>query len=335
MGTIKDIAEKAGVSPATVSRVLNGDRQISVREETRKKIYEAAEELEYVPLIDKYAKRKKKRSKPPSILVVCAFTSLLEIEDPYYLSIRYGIDEVCKHENIAIHRIYSAHPTPLEGYAEVDGVIAVGCFMPQWVDALSASFKHIVFVDSSPDEERFDAINVDLSAGMSKIIAYLHRHGLNRIGFIGGRDHEQRDQREAAFLQLEKMASFPHFPWLHMGEFSTNSAYELVKKEVDKYNLPDAYIIANDSMAVGVLRAFYEMGISVPHDVSLISFNDIPQAKFTTPALTTLKIFSEQMGSSAVKCLLDRIYSNNTVPHRIVLSTRLIERDSVRKKLTP
>ncbi|MDH8678045.1 LacI family DNA-binding transcriptional regulator [Fusibacter bizertensis] len=336
MVTIKEIAQKAGVSPATVSRVLNEDKNISVREETRIKIYEAAEELEYIPLIQKYSTRLNMSHSDLKIMVICAFTSQLEIEDPYYLAIRFGIDEECKKRGIEIHRVYAKEMNEELLTHKFNGAIAVGSFTTENVNKMAALFEHIIFLDSDPDDERFDAVTVNLDAGMKKILKFLSEHDVKNIGYIGGRDYHEllkhkQDQREITFIDVMSKAGNLKDEWVWIGEFSSDSAYELVKDHIDINHLPECFIVANDSMAVGVLRAFYELGIKIPDQVSIISFNDIPQAKFTTPALSTLKIHSEQMGVIAVKTLLDRISNERVVPCRVSIATQLVIRDSFKQ----
>ena len=338
MVTIKEIAQKAGVSPATVSRVLNGDKNISVREETRIKIYEAAEELEYIPLIQKYSTRLNMTQSDLKVMVVCAFTSQLEIEDPYYLAIRYGIDEECKKRGIELHRAYANDVIDGTLLNKCNGAIAVGSFSKEQVDQLAEQFEHLIFLDSDPDDERFDAVTVNLDAGMKKILKFLSEQGVTDIGYIGGRDIQDMlkntfDQREITFTNVMHKSGTYQEKWVWIGSFSTDSAYELVKANIDRDDLPQCFIVANDSMAVGVLRAFYELGLRIPDRVSIISFNDIPQAKFTTPALSTLKIHSEQMGVIAVKTLLDRISNERVVPCRVSVATQLVIRDSFKAGL--
>lgn len=337
MVTIKEIAQKAGVSPATVSRVLNGDKNISVREETRVKIYEAAEELEYIPLIQKYSNRLSMNQTDLKILVICAFTSQIEIEDPYYLAIRYGIDEECKKRGISLHRIYSNDFVQELPSSDVyNGVIAVGTFTKTMVDHIAKHFDHIVFVDSDPDDERFDAVTVNLDLGMKKILRFIFEQGIEKIGYIGGRDFNEelkhiQDQRETTFIAEMRKKGLLNEDWIWIGEFSADSAYAMVKQLFVKAQSPTCFVVANDSMAVGVLRALYELNVKVPNDVSIISFNDIPQAKFTTPALSTLKIHSEQMGVLAIKTIIDRISNEREVACRISIATQLVIRDSFKK----
>lgn len=334
MATLKDIANKAGVSSATVSRILNGDTSINVRPETRKKVYEAAEELEYTPLMKKYSKRASKTS-PVRVLLVNSYSEQNEIEDPYYLSMRFGLEREAKDKNVEIIKIYRDDGViHLDDIGSVDGIIAVGELSKEEISSLSAYHESIVFLDHVPKED-YDSIVVDLYASIREMIDFLISQGHKKIGYIGGHDtfdHDQIDIRENAFVEIMNQKHMLDSRYVIIGDFSIESGYNVVKQQVDKSNLPEAYVIANDSMAIGALRAFSEKGIRVPEDVSIISINDIATAKFALPPLTTIKIYSEDMGKLAVRTLLEKIDSGREVSVKSLVSTKLIVRDSVKLK---
>lgn len=342
MATIKDIAEKVGVSPATVSRVLNGDKGIKVKDETRKKIYETAEELEYIPLIKKYSKRLNQKKVPfnhISLLIANSFNELTEIDDPYYLSIRYGIESECKNMGISTKKIYANDDTlTLDGFNKDDfqGIIAVGQFNKSMIHQLTKISEHIIFVDNCPDENQYDSITVSLGKIIYKIIDYLLETGHRKIGYIGGRDAtsagSHSDYREQAFVSYMSKKEILDLKYISIGEFSIDSGYDLIHSIIKYDNLPDAYIVANDTMAIGVLRALYENDIKVPRDISIISMNDNPTSKFATPPLTTIRIHSELMGSIAVKTVVEKLNNNRSVPLNISIPTELVIRESVKNR---
>ncbi|ADO76543.1 LacI family DNA-binding transcriptional regulator [Halanaerobium praevalens] len=333
MATIADIAKKANVSNSTVSRVLNGDTNISVKDETRKKIYEAVEELEYVPLIEKY-KNRKSPAKKLNFLTITAFSQETEIEDPYYLSIFYGIELESKDKKINIQKIYkNEDDLKFDSKLNIDGIIAIGSFNDQEIDYLQKISKHIVFVDRQVNKNGFDSIVVNLKKVINNILDYLLDKGFRKIGFIGGRDQniaDRPEQRERAFIDYLKRRDLYDKKHLILGEFSISSGYNIAKKEIKINNLPEAYVVANDSMAIGVLRALHEKGIKVPQDVSIISINDIPTAKFSIPALSTVKIQTEFMGIMAVRTLAERIENDRQLPITVSIPTEMIIRNSVK-----
>ncbi|RCW55361.1 transcriptional regulator EbgR [Halanaerobium sp. ST460_2HS_T2] len=333
MATITDIAKKANVSPATVSRVLNGDQSISVKDETRKKIYEAVEELEYVPLIEKYSKRKN-LSEELTFLTVTAFSQETEIEDPYYLSIFYGIELECKDREINLEKVYrSGGEFDFDPELEINGIIAIGSFTDDEIENFSQMTDHLVFVDTEVDNCKFDSIVVNLKKVIDKILDYLFENGFKEIGFIGGRDdnkNDRLDQREKAFIEYMNHKGLYNEDHLILGEFSIDSGYKIAKESIDTDNLPEAYVVANDSMAIGVLRALHEKGIKVPEDISIISINDIPTSKFSIPPLTTVKIHTEFMGMMAVRTLKERIENKRALPITVNIPTEMVVRGSVK-----
>jgi LacI family transcriptional regulator len=333
MATITDIAKKANVSPSTVSRVLNGDQSISVKDETRKKIYEAVEELEYVPLIEKYSKRKN-TTEELTFLTVTSFSQETEIEDPYYLSIFYGVELECKDKEINVEKIYkNKDKFDFDPELNVDGIIAIGSFSETEINRFSEIADHIVFVDSEVDNYKFDSIVVNLKKVIDKILDYLFENGFKDIGFIGGRDENKNDvfdQREKAFIEYMSHKDLYNEEHIILGEFSIDSGYKIAKESIDIDNLPEAYVVANDSMAIGVLRALHEKGIKVPEDISIISINDIPTSKFSIPPLTTVKIHTEFMGMMAVRTLKERIENKRALPITVNIPTEMVIRGSVK-----
>lgn len=332
MATLKDIAKKAGVSSATVSRILNGDTSINVRPETRKRVYEVAEELEYMPLMKKYSKRSIKTSSL-RVLLVNGYSEQNEIEDPYYLSIRFGLEREAKDHGLEIVKVYRENGVfDFDEIDSVNGIIAVGELLADDIRQLSKFHENIVFLDHVPEVKGYDSIVVDLYQSIKEMIQFLMKQGHKKIGYIGGRDSHAADHidiRESAFVEIMNQMNMLDSRHIIIGDFSIESGYNIVKQQVDKEHLPDAYVIANDSMAIGTLKAFAEKDVQVPKDVSIISINDIATAKFVLPPLTTIKIYSEDMGKMAVRLLIDRIESDREVAVKMLVSTKLVVRDSV------
>ena len=117
---------------------------------------------------------------------------------------------------------------------------------------------------------------------------------------------------------------------VHIGNFSIESGYELMKSAIETNNLAKAYLIASDAMAIGALNALYESGLKVPDDVSMIGFNDIVQSAYTIPPLTTIKVYQEHMGQTALELLLDRI-SGRQIARKVIIPTKLIIRKSTKE----
>lgn len=329
MATIKDIAKKAGVSPAMVSRVLNYDATLSVADDTKKKIFEAAEELSY-------KKRSTKRYANKKIAVVHWYTEKEELNDLYYLSIRLGIEERCRmlNMNAEVYFFDNIHQIPAD---QIEGIIAVGKFTGKQIEQLAAINPCLVFVDFSPDEDKYDAVVIDFEKATEKIIDYFIKTGHEKIGFIGGREilKEQstplEDLREKAFRRYMKEVGLFDERFVYIGSFSVEGGYQLTKKAITDLgeDLPTAFFTGSDVLAIGSLRALHEANISIPDRVSLIGLNDMSVSKYVYPSLSTIKVYTEVMGETAVDTLLERLEGRN-IAKKIFVSTKLVIRKSVR-----
>lgn len=334
MATIKDIAKKVGVSPATVSRVLNFDHTLSVSDEKRKTILEVAEELNYTPP----RKRKSKKNKQKiTIGLIHWYTVKQELEDPYYMSIRIGIENMCYEDDIEIIKIYKPENYDFSNLRAVDGIIAIGKFSDNDIRNFRDKTDKIVFVDSSPRELEFDSIVLDFKKSVLTSLNYLYEQGHRRIGlisgieYIGSDKHPLGERREMIFREFMMGKGLYNPKDSYIGVFLAESGYKLMKKAINsKEGLPTAFFVASDSMAIGALRALHENDLKVPEDISIIGFNDIPTAKYTVPPLTTIRVYKEFMGETAVELLLERIMKKRVISKKVIAPTELIIRKSVK-----
>ena len=331
MATITEIAQKANVSIATVSRVLNYDKSLSISEEKRKLILETAENLDYQP-----PKRKKNHLKRPlSIGLIHWYTMQQELDDTYYLSIRLGIERTCYEKQIDLVKIFKTNDHyELDNLKALDGVIAVGKFSDEEIKQFEEKFPVVIFVDSSPEEAKFDSVVIDFESSMIKAIDYILSLGHQRIGYIGGREYIGKnlkalgERREIVFKEyLTKKGLFDSRN-VHVGSFTIESGYALMKQAIEQNHLPTAFIIASDGMAIGLMKAAYEAGIRIPKDLSIIGFNDITQSQYTIPPLTTVKVYKEFMGKTSVELLLERVQGQRTIAKKITIPTELVIRES-------
>lgn len=330
MATIKDIAARAGVSIATVSRVLNHDETLNAQAETKKRIFEIAEELEYEP------KAQKKRKKKLKIGVFYSYSPQEELEDPYYLCIRLAIEKRLEEEG------YRKQAVTLEdtgdSLAGVDGIICSGTFSRTMVEQIGSWEKPVVFIDSCPDLTRFDAVVVDYQQAVTGILDFLIENGHRKIGFIGcveeDRDGERlRDPRNIIFREYLEGKGLYHPEYVKRGRCHARYGYSLLKELHEEGNLPTALFVANDSMAAGCYKAVYELGLSVPEDISIVGFNDIPTARYMIPPLTTVRLYMEFMGEYAVHMLEERLLNGRNICVKVTVPTRLYVRDSVKKMI--
>ena len=325
--TIKDIAAIAGVSIATVSRVLNQDETMSVNENTRKKIFATAEQLGY----KKHRRAGGKTRKQRRIVVVQWYTERQELQDLYYYSIRIGVERRLEELGYAITRIFNDSPAgDIEG---ADGIIAVGKFSADQVRTLGKLNKHIVFVDSDTLNAGYTCIMPDFINSVTSVIDHFLRHKQTNIGMIAGEEYaadkpvKPADRRYYTFRNYLSEWKLYNPANVYVGNFTTSDGYRLMKKAIKDHphDMPQAFFAANDSLAIGALRALQEAGIKVPDQVSLISFNDTAIAKQVFPQLSAVTVYTEQMGSTAAE-ILDKELNNRSVspvPFMLKFATKL------------
>ena len=323
MATLKEIAKAAQVSVATVSRVLNDDPTLSVKSQTRQKILEAAERLEYkVPSVKRQANQRL------TFAALYTHGQELEINDPYYLAMRYGIETQCEKLGITLVSCYDFKGD--RTLPAVDGLLIIG--KPQSVAQaiLEQQDLPLVYLDGVTNDPRFDCVSVDLYKISQKVIDYFISRDYLRIGFIGGRDDpEYADQRERAFVEYGLSKNVVQPQDVYYGDFSSQAGYQCAKKMLSaSKDYPPALFVATDSIAIGVLRALHEHGVKVPEQMALISVNDIPTARFVYPALSTVRIHSETIGAQGVNLLMERIRDDRTIPLSVFVPSSLLLRDT-------
>ncbi len=329
MATIKEIAELAGVSVTTVSRVLNYDDTLNVPDETKKRVFEAADKLEY------QVKSKKKRKKKLKIGMLCSYSLEEELEDTFYLSVRVAVEKKIEEEGFKKYSVNEEDT--LEDVAHLDGLICLGTFSGSMIERVKSFQKPAVFLDAEGDLDMFDSVVVDIEHSVKKVLGYFFEEGHRRIAFIGGRDidadgREVPDAREPIFKSWMKDKGLYREAYIKIGGYTPRYGYRLGKELLELADRPTAIFTANDSLAVGCYKAVQEAGLKIPEDISIIGFNDISMAKYLLPPLTTVHVPMNFMGAQAVNILAERIYSNREISMHIFVPAKLIIRESVSRR---
>lgn len=334
MATIRDIAKKSGFSIATISRVLNYDETLSVSDATKERIFKASEELNYRTLKQRAIKNEKMKYQLGMVL----FNSEQEeLNDPYFLAIRLGIERECTEQKIDLIKIYRQNnDLDFSSINKVDGMIIVGRVSPEEITEIKKITNSITFVDFSPLESTHDSVVIDFQKSIINVLDHLLSLNHRNIGFIGGMQLVRpgitvMDYREKAFREYLSSINLFDEKYVFTGLFSTEEGYELMKKALKQPKLPSAFFIASDSMAIGALRALHENNIDVPHQVSVIGFNDIAASSYLQPSLSTVKVYTEFMGQTSVQLMVERLKSKRIIPKKVVVPTELIIRESISK----
>lgn len=254
MATIKDIAQAAGFSISTVSRVLNNDESLSVPDETREKIYEAAEKLNY--------RKKTVRPLVKHIAFLYWLTDQEELEDVYFKTMRLEVEKLAKTFNVDM-TTYKITDGIECIPAHTEGFIAVGTFSDKELAFLRNLTENGVFIDSSPDPDHFDSVRPDLAQMTKRTVNILVEKGHKNIGFIGGTyknpntNQDEMDIREKTFRSYmqEKGMLDERYILCHRS-FSVENGYRLMTKAIEALGdqLPTAFLSRQTRLRSAVCR---------------------------------------------------------------------------------
>lgn len=342
MVTLKDIADRTGVSTATVSRVLKNDTHFSVAEETRIRIIETAEELGYR---GKKEQEKDRLVSVPkgTIGVYLLYNEETEIEDSYYQIIRVGIKNELEKVGFKVKEVFlNMMAQHIQDISRYQGVILVGHMgvlarAGELLLAIRETGTPVVCADFEIEDEELNADCVinDFENIVTKALMCFEDNGYEEIGYIGTygiriHEHLRADKRYLCFKKLmEAQGRFKEeYIWLS-NDSRIRNGYELGKKVLQSgQKLPRAVFAENDNMAIGFLRALKENGISVPGEVAVIGCNDIQAAEFVSPPLTTVKLSDNLVGVMSARILIEKILSKRESGIKVVVPNRLIIRGS-------
>lgn len=335
MVTLKDVAELAGVSTTTVSRILNRDLSFSVKEDTRNRVVQAAEELGYRTkknILNGESKRKR-------FGIVQWISSYEEEQDAYYLNLRQAVENYCIQHKIAVDRYFMENILEVYENDDLDGLICIGKFSLAMVHELAEHSPNILFVDSNPDGSRYSSIMHDLKDGTQLIVDYLKEMGHEHIGYIAGEEYLglsgkiNVDIREKTFKKIirkdQQIRTDPKD--IYIDTFTYQTGYQSIMKAYDKKDMPTAFICGSDAIAMGALSALGELNEKLSQKISIISYNNIQSAQYMNPPLTTLALNTKYMGELAGNLLQHMVDSNHTTPVKVLCGTHLVIRESVYK----
>jgi LacI family transcriptional regulator len=321
MITIKDIAERAGVSYATVSRALNGRHDVN--ETTRSHILELARELGYQP---NAIARSLVRRKSHIIAVIVP-----DVSNPFFADITMAVNEAADQAgyttmicNTGWDPVKEQEKLRIMVGQRVDGIILkpVTTICSEAIEALGVPV--VVFWHAAPDQLSY--VEVDHAAGSRLAVNHLIDRGYRRIAYVGGYLSSPSNQiRLETYRQTLEKRQLPVDPSLiSYGPFRQDSGYERFGALLDRPDPPDAVFCGNDFIAIGILQLARERGLKVPEQLAIIGFDDIATAALPLVSLTTVAQPRDRLGQAALQALLREIeLFPRHACQRIIIAPRL------------
>jgi LacI family transcriptional regulator len=326
--TIRDVAREAGVSVATVSRVLNASGPVG--EETRQRILSIASRLRYTP--DGAARSLiTRRTNTLGVL-------LPDLYGEFFSEVIRGIDPTAQRAGYHI-LVSRAHNEKRELEAamramrgRVDGLVVMSPDID--AEALVANLPDdcpVVLLNCVVEGGQFDSLNIDNYGGSYAMVNHLVGLGHTRIAFIAGheRNHDAAERLRGYRAAMANARLKRNAEWERRGDFTEESGYRAAIALAGMSERPTAIFAANDSMAVGALSGLREAGLRVPDDVAVAGFDDIPIARYLSPPLTSVHVAISELGERATRTLLHAIEGKNQhEKEQATLPTTLVIRQS-------
>ncbi|MFT8410784.1 MAG: LacI family DNA-binding transcriptional regulator [Schleiferilactobacillus perolens] len=328
MASLKEIAERARVSIATVSRVLNYDQTLSVTEATKRRVFQAAEEVNY--------KKPVKKRTQATIAVLSWYTEQQEVQDAYYLSLRLEVEKRLAAHNMAVKRIFADQSWSVA--RDCAGIIAVGHFSKPQRAEMKRLNVNLVIVGEDSLASDISCVTSDNVVSTERVLANFIDHDRTNIGIFTGNGRTNDNLEKISNPRLDVFRHFLRSKRLYRAEnvfrgpVTPKDGYRLAAQAYKKLgaNFPNALFVASDTMAAGVLRFLHEQGIRVPEDVSIISFNDSATAAFSTPSLSSIRVYADRVAERGAEMLLAQLKEGSTphIPECTIVGTTISYRES-------
>ena len=334
MVTIKDVAKLAGVSIATVSRSLAEPDKVS--EKTRNKVIQAVEESGYVAntLAQNFRRR---RSNTVLVLVP-------DIANPFFANIIQGIEQVARQFKYRVllgdtqgydenERIYS----DLVSHKQADGIICLGRNIPfpyrKGRQSLDPAWPPFVMACEYHRDIPVPAVGIDNVAAAEVGVRHLLSLGHRHIAYIDGpEDSILCEDRLQGYKNALKSSQLRFEKGLvAQGDFTLASGYRAMTTLLQRKQRPSAVFCANDEMAIGAMQACRDAGCELPGDISILGFDDIVFAEYTSPRLTTIHQPRNEIGEQAMTLLLNILSGASPAASRVILPFSLELRDSTKR----
>jgi DNA-binding LacI/PurR family transcriptional regulator len=332
MPTLEVVAEAAGVSRATVSRVVNGSSKVS--SEVQAAVMKVIDDLGYVP--NRAARTLVTRRTDTVVLIMHERTDTV-FEDPFFASVLRGVNTALSTTDLQLVLLHARGDQQRERAlryvcnGHVDGALLISMHgddpMP---DAIMATGIPMVAMGRPPAGQRADYVDADNAGGGREAVRHLVATGRRCLATVAGPlDMSAGVDRLRGYVEATRAAGMRAAAnRVAHGDFTEAAGYRETRLLLERTPKIDGVFVASDLMAVGALRALRELGRRVPGDVAVVGFDDAPLAPYSDPPLTTVRQPVERLGQEMVRLLLHRLLDPDGEPTTIILPTELVIRSS-------
>ena len=333
MANIRQVAQLAGVSAGTVSRILNNDTSLSVTDQTRIKVLAATKKLNY------HTKNKSKKSPVIGVLTTMNLDQVAEYT--YYQQIKQGIIEELKKEKMTLSSIYYLNKSLDSSFWDRlyywDGVIVIGSLSESAITELKKLNSNIVIIEARYKNNSVKLVNANLTAGVKEALAQLEKFAQTNIVYVGGPRYMTNLQGEKTQAKGEvRLNCYREWMKLHDQDecsistsgWSIEDGVQAGKQIVQLPIFPKGILAGNDQIAIGIMRELYTKGFRAPEDYHIIGFDNIQMSKYYIPRLSSVSVPEKDLGTTAVHLIREDILENKSRAATTLLEVELILRES-------
>lgn len=322
--TIRQVAAEAGVSVATVSRVVS--QQDGVGNRVRARVLRAVRRLNYQPNRLAQGLRRARSRKVIGVIIP-------DLQNPFFTSVIHGVESVLYDAGYTLLLGHSdslasrerTHLAVMRGEA-VSGLILVPANEPGTdYSPLKASKIPVVAIDRNPSGLAVDLVTTNNREGVRAAVCHLLSHGYEEIAFINGpRDLDLARERQGGYIDALKVVGLAvRESWIIHSDFRQEGGRAVMNRFLDLRRPPRAVVVANNLMTLGALQAIHERGVRAPEDVAIVGFDDMPWAASLNPPLTAVAQPMEELGATAARLLLERLKEPRRPAKWVVMPTEL------------
>lgn len=333
MATLKDIAALAGVSPSTVSRVLQEDATLSVTEQTRERIRQAAQQLGYVKPQKKSIQKKIVDVHENYCVGIAQMAGQETSEEWYYMVLKNAVEQACFARHLETVPLFFSEGIDTAAISrELHGIIAIGSFPEQVLEKLQRYTENIVFLGDGPDDSKYYSVVPHHTLAVELALTHLFAQGHRKIAFVGS-----KNKREAALFEMQI------FAFLHgmscRGETGSIVEYggapedmHATMKDLCTHVKPTALVLGAGVSAGAVVYTLREMGMTIPEEMSIVACSITKQQDCYGVPLTAVQIKRQEMAEAAL-FWLEQMWAGDKYPKKALVPSALEERGSVRQLL--
>ena len=323
----KELAQKLNISAATVSMVLNNKPGIS--DKTRKTVISAAKEYGF-----DFSRLEQKTSTTCTIqLVVYKKNDVVVTDTPFFAQLIEGIENGCRSENVSLKITYF-YEGQTELNTDCDGILLLGTEMTKDDFELFNNLDiPVVVMDTYFNDLDYDFITINNERGINLAVNHLIQNDFTEIGYLhSSYDIVNFNERKREYINSLNSNNLKlNEQYIHLLSPTVDGAYNDMKNLIKQNcKIAKAYVADNDLIAIGAMKAFKELGLNIPQDVSVIGFDNMPICEIFEPPLTTIDVPKKDFGLIAVRRLLYRMNDKNCSAVKISLSPKLLIRSSVK-----